>query len=166
MMQALSTAGFTNLGYWIRSRRWSESAGDLHGRTVVVTGATSGLGLASAMQMAQLGAEVVLVGRSPAKLNSARDSIRHTSPPASVRTYCADLSLVSEVKDLGARLLAEEPRIHVLINNAGALFPERSVTAEGIERTLATNLLGHFVLTNLLIPRLIESAPAGIINVA
>ena len=73
---------------------------------------------------------------------------------------------MSEVRSVADRLLANEPRIDVLINNAGVLFPERGVTSEGIEQTLAVNLLGHFLLTNLLIPRLVESAPARIINVA
>jgi NAD(P)-dependent dehydrogenase (short-subunit alcohol dehydrogenase family) len=166
MMRALSVAGFTNIGYWARSRSWSEDAVDLSGKTMVVTGATSGIGLAAAMRLAGMGAAVVLVGRNPEKLGNARSVVLRAAPRATVRTHSADLSLVAEVEDLADRLLAEEPRLHALINNAGALFPERSVTAEGIERTLATNLLGHFVLTNLLIPRLVASAPARIINVS
>ena len=165
-MKATSIAGFTNVGFWARSRKWTEETVDLNGRTVVVTGATSGIGLAAATRLAGMGAAVVLVGRNPEKLGNARNVMLRTAPQATVRTQSADLSLVAEVRDLAERLLAEEPQIHALINNAGALFPERSVTAEGIERTLATNLLGHFVLTNLLIPRLVASAPARIINVS
>ena len=79
-----------------------------------------------------------------------------------MRLEIADLSLVAEIRSLAKRLLTGEPAIHVLVNNAGTLFNERSVTSEGIESTLATNLLGHFLLTNLLIPKLVESAPATI----
>ena len=79
--------------------------------------------------------------------------------------YEADLSSMSEIRDLAVRLLENEERIDVLINNVGVLLPEREVTSEGMERTLAVDLAGHFLLTNLLIPRMIESAPARIINV-
>jgi NAD(P)-dependent dehydrogenase (short-subunit alcohol dehydrogenase family) len=166
MMKAISIAGFTNVGFWARSRRWTEENVDLNGKTMVVTGATSGIGLAAATRLAGMGAAVILIGRNPQKLGSARKGVLQAAPHATVRTHTADLSLMAEVRDLAERLLAEEPQIHALINNAGALFPERSVTPEGIERTLATNLLGHFVLTNLLIPRLVASAPARIINVS
>jgi NAD(P)-dependent dehydrogenase (short-subunit alcohol dehydrogenase family) len=138
----------------------------MDGRTVVVTGATSGLGLAAAAQLAALGAELVLVGRNEAKAKSAVGDLFAASGNQQIGYEIADLSLMSDVEALADRLLTNHESIHVLINNAGALFNERQVTAEGIELTLATNVLSGFLLTNLLLPRLQESAPARIVNVS
>jgi NAD(P)-dependent dehydrogenase (short-subunit alcohol dehydrogenase family) len=158
--------GWTNIGYKVREKSWEPITESLEGRTVIVTGATSGLGKAASQELARLGADLILVGRNPDKTAAARDQIVADTGNDRVRFELADLSLLAEIRDLAGRLLANEPAIHVLVNNAGTLFNERSETAEGIERTLATNLLGHFLLTNLLIPRLVESAPSRIINVA
>ncbi len=161
----LSVVGsFTNVGHAVRSRRWSEDLPDMTGRTVVVTGATSGLGRAAAERLSALGARVVLVGRSPSKLTAVREEL--AGLPGETVAYTGDLSEMKSVRRVADEILAGEPEIHVLINNAGALFPERGESSEGIELTLATNLLGHFLLTNLLIPRLEQSAPARIINVS
>jgi len=158
--------GFSNIGFRVRRRSWEPITESLSGKTVVVTGATSGLGKAAATELALLGADVILVGRNPDKTATVQAEITAVADDARIRYELADLSLMSEVRDLAGRLLANEDSIHVLINNAGTLFTERTVTAEGIDSTLATNLLGHFLLTNLLIPRLVESAPARIINVS
>jgi NAD(P)-dependent dehydrogenase (short-subunit alcohol dehydrogenase family) len=158
--------GYTRLGHALRRGGWDpipEAA--LEGKTVVVTGATSGLGEAAATRMAGLGAAVVIVGRNPDKAEAARGRIASAARHGGgVEVDIADLSLMEEVRNLADRLMGR-PEIHVLVNNAGLLLPERRVTAEGNEATLATNLLGHFLLTNLLIPRLVESAPARIVNV-
>lgn len=165
-LDATIAPGWSNIGYKVRSRSWEPIEESLIGRTVVVTGATSGLGKAAAFGLARLGADLILVGRNPEKTARARDEIVDESGNDKVRLEIADLSLMAEIRSLAERLLANEPAIHVLVNNAGTLFTERSVTSEGIESTLATNLLGHFLLTNLLIPRIVESAPARVINVA
>jgi len=159
-MSLLSVAGFTNLGYWLHARNFEPVAADLEGQTVVITGATGGLGRAAAERIAGLGARTVVVGRSPEKLRAAEDEIA-----GEVVGYEADLSLMSEIRDLAGELLEREERIDVLVNNVGVLLPEREVTGEGIEKTLAVDLAGHFLLTNLLIPRLAASAPARIVNV-
>ena len=164
-MNILALGGFTNLGYRLRARDFEPITADMSGKTVVITGATAGLGLAAATQLAGLGARLVIVGRNPEKTERVQDEIRAMTG-ADVTHQIADLSSMAEVADLADRLLAAEPRIDVLINNAGALFNDRSITDEGLERSLATNLLGHFILTNRLIPRLIESAPARIINMS
>jgi len=167
--RALDTAiapGFSSIGYKVRQKNWTPVVESLDGRTVVVTGATSGLGKAASLDLARLGAEVVLVGRDPGKAESSRDEIAARSGNDKVRIELADLSSMSDIRSLAGRLLEREPAVHVLVNNAGSLFNLRSVTPEGIESTLATNLLGHFLLTNLLTPRLVESAPSRIINVA
>ncbi|HEY6633992.1 MAG TPA: SDR family NAD(P)-dependent oxidoreductase [Acidimicrobiia bacterium] len=158
-MNPLSIGGFTNLGYRLHARNFDPITADLTGRTVIVTGATGGLGLAAAKGLARLGARVVVVGRNPDKLSVA------ARIPGEVVPMEADLSLMSEVRDLAGSLLAGEPRIDVLVNNVGVLRPEREMTSEGLEMTLAVDLAGHFLLTNLLIPRLVESAPSRVVNV-
>ena len=157
---------YTNVGYALRSPRWEGVLPPLNGRTVVITGATSGLGRVAAERLAGLGAAVRLVGRSEPKLEIARTEIVAATDNADIETYLADLSDMAAVRKLAQALLVGEPEIHVLINNAGTLFTDRGETAEGNELTLATNLLSHFLLTNLLIPHLETSAPARIINVS
>jgi NAD(P)-dependent dehydrogenase (short-subunit alcohol dehydrogenase family)/carbon monoxide dehydrogenase subunit G len=158
--------GFTRLGYDWHKRSWRPLAASLRGQTVVITGVTAGLGRAAAERLARLGARVILVGRNPAKLEETRQAISVATGHRELVTLTADLSLLAEVNRLADQLLAEESRIHCLINNAGVLLNERTVTAEGIEATLATNLLAPFLLTNRLLPRLRESAPARVINVS
>ena len=165
-LDATIAPGWSNIGYKLRKRSWDPIDESLDGRTVIVTGATSGLGKAAALDLARLGADLILVGRNPDKTERVRAEIAAETGNDQVRLEIADLSLMTEIRSLADRLLANEPAIHVLVNNAGTLFVERSETAEGIESTLATNLLGHFLLTNLLIPRLVESGPSRIINVA
>ena len=159
-MSLLSLPGFTNIGYWLHSRSHQPVVEDMSGETVVITGGTGGLGRAAAEGLAGLGARVVVVGRSREKLEAAEREIR-----GDVTGYEADLSLMADIRDLAERLQSQETRIDVLINNVGVLLPEREVTDEGLEKTLATDLAGHFLLTNSLIPRLVESAPARIVNV-
>jgi dehydrogenase/reductase SDR family member 12 len=158
--------GFTNLGYQWRKRSWKPLAVSLRNRTVVVTGATSGLGQAAASQLAELGARVILVGRNPDKAEDTRREIVAATGNGNVAVALADLSLLAEVRKLARKLLASEPRIHVLVNNAGVLLNQRTTTAEGNEATLATNVLAPFLLTQTLLPRLLESAPSRIINVS
>lgn len=157
--------GYTRVGHVVRRREWQPlPAGALAGKTVIVTGATSGIGRAAARRMAGLGAEVVVVGRNRERAAEVCAEIVAAGGSSSVEL--ADLSAMGEIRELGVRLLDAHPSIHVLVNNAGVLLSERRATTEGLEATFATNLLGHFLLTNLLIPRLVESAPARIINVS
>jgi len=149
---------FTKLGYLARRGSFAPLAVSLRGRTAVVTGATSGLGREAAAGLARLGARVVLVGRDRRKAARARDEIR-------AATGNADLSLLSGVRALADRLLAKEKALHVLVNNAGVLENERRTTAEGHEVSLATNLLAPYVLTRRVLPRLVESSPARVVNV-
>ena len=159
-MSLLSIATFTNLGYRWHAREHEPIDIDLTGKTVVITGGTGGLGRAAAEEIARLGARTVVIGRSPEKLDAFVDQVAGETVG-----YEADLSLMAEIRDLADRLLDSEDRIDVLINNVGVLLPERTETDEGLEKTLATDLAGHFLLTNLLVPLMIESAPARIINV-
>ncbi len=158
--------GFTKQGYRAHRRCWTALTASMDGRTVIVTGATSGLGLAAATRLASMGARIVLVGRNAERLDSVRQEIQAETGNTDLSVEVADLSMMSDIHALAGRLLKNEARIDVLINNAGVLLPTREVTTEGIETTLATNLLGHYLLTHLLLARLRESRPARIVNVA
>ena len=157
---------FTRFGHRRRKRSWAPLSVSLEGKTVVVTGATSGLGRAAAQGLAKKGARVILVGRDGNKTEATRREIMEETGNTEIGVQIADLSLMRETRRLAERLLATEPKIHVLINNAGALFNERTVTDENIEQSLALDLLCPCLLTNLLIPRLKESRPARIVNVS
>lgn len=159
-MRLASVAGFTNLGYRWHSRKFEAIESDLTGQTVVITGATGGLGLATAQIVAKLGARTIIVGRSAEKLDAAQREVA-----GEVVAYEADLSLMTEIRSFAARLLENEERIDVLVNNVGVLLPQRQITPEGIERTLAVDLAGHFLLTKLVANRLVDSSPSRIINI-
>jgi NAD(P)-dependent dehydrogenase (short-subunit alcohol dehydrogenase family) len=165
VLEGSIVGSFTNLGYQIRSRDWDASLAEMPGATAVITGATSGIGLAAAKRMAGLGARVVLVGRNPRKLEAAVKEVSADAENEAVG-YQADLSSLGEVRRLADELLAGEERIEVLVNNVSVLAPERTTSVDGFELTLATNLLGAFLLTNLLIPRMVKSAPGRIITVS
>ena len=158
--------GFTRQGYALRRRSWHPMVESLEGRTVAVTGATSGIGRAAAIRIADLGARLILVGRSAEKLEQTRALLIETTGNRRIDTCRGDLSLMADNERVAEYLSAGLPELHVLINNAGALFNERQTTGEDLEQTLATDLAGPFLLTNRLIPRLQASAPSRIINVS
>ena len=160
-------AGFTNVGYRLRSRGWSASElQSMEGKVVLVTGASSGLGLAAAEGFAHLGATLWLVVRSPERGEQARAQIVERSGNDDVHVGICDLSELESVGQFAKRFRDQASRLDVLVNNAGVMTERREVSADGIELTFATNVVGPFLLTNLLIPLLRESAPARIINVS
>jgi NAD(P)-dependent dehydrogenase (short-subunit alcohol dehydrogenase family) len=159
--------GYTSIGYRIRSRGWTTSElPSLSGRAVMVTGATSGIGLAAAEGFARLGATVWLVVRSQARGEQARAAILERSASKDVHVGLCDLSDLASVGQFAERFAAQAERLDVLVSNAGVLTEERRVSTDGIELTFATNVLGPFLLMNLLLPLLERSAPARIINVS
>jgi len=165
--------GFSRIGWGARKALGllGPITADLSGKVCVVTGANSGLGLEASRQLAELGADVVMVGRNPERLEPARLSVEGSARAgSSVTTEVIDLSSLESVRAGAERLLAGNPKIDVLINNAGVLLDSRQVSADGIELTLATNVLGPFLLTELLVPALAAAAsehqPARIINVS
>lgn len=134
----------------------------LDGKTILITGATSGIGLATARELHDRGANLLLVGRDYRKLADVQSSLGTDR----VDTARADLSLVRDVDRLADDLLRSLDRLDVLLNNAGGMATRRHLTAEGLERTFATNHLAYFHLTNRLLPLLKASAPSRIVNVA
>ena len=135
------------------------------GRTVLVTGPTSGLGQAATEALAALGARVVLVGRSPERLASLRDSLVHDHGEDRFAIVQADMSSLNSVRAAASRVLATEPRLDVLIDNAGAIFPERTVGPDGIEATLATLVVGPFALETALLPLMARTPGSRIVSV-
>jgi dehydrogenase/reductase SDR family member 12 len=157
--------GYTSVGYRIRSRGWT-ALPRMEGKVVLITGATSGLGLAAADGYARLGATVWLAVRNRERGEDARASILEHRRNADVHLDLCDLSRLESVRRFAERFAAESPRLDVLVNNAGVLTQEREVSADGTELTLAINVIGPFLLTHLLIPVLERSAPSRIVNVS
>lgn len=141
-------------------------ARDLDGKTVVITGATGGIGLETAVALAGRGARLALVGRDRARGEAALARIRHAAPGVVAEMHYADLSRLDEVRSLAAMLRTALPRIDVLLNNAGGMFARREVTPDGLERTFALNHIAYVMLTLLLRDTLLRSAPARVVNVA
>jgi NAD(P)-dependent dehydrogenase (short-subunit alcohol dehydrogenase family) len=144
----------------------TESGSRLNGTTCLITGATSGIGRVTAEALAVQGAEVVIVGRDPSRCEATAAAIRATSGNPAVGSLVADLSSQAEVRRLADEVRTRFPGLRVLVNNAGALFPDHRETVDGIERTLALNHLAYFLLTDLLRETLVRNAPARVVSVA
>jgi retinol dehydrogenase-14 len=140
--------------------------GGMGGKTVLITGGTSGIGKASAVALAAMGANVVIVGRNPDRGEAALRDIKAQSHSDSVELMLADLSVQDEVRRMADEFLRRHDRLDVLANNAGLVQSRRTETADGMETTLATNHLAPFLLTNLLLHRLKESVPSRVITVS
>ncbi len=138
----------------------------MQGKTCLVTGANAGIGKETALALAQMGAVVVMVARSPERGMAALDEVRSRSGSQRVELLSADLSSQASIRQLAADFKAKYDRLHVLVNNAGAVFMQRQESVDGLEMTFALNHLGYFLLTNLLLDVLKASAPARIINVS
>ena len=132
----------------------------MQGKTALVTGGTTGIGLVTARALAEKGAAVTIVGRNPQRGEQAARAIRAEVPGAEVRFERADLSLLDESRRLARNMAESMDRLDVLVNNAGAIFSRRRVTADGLEATFALNHMSYFLLTNLLLNRL-RAAEAG-----
>ncbi|HEX3332957.1 MAG TPA: SDR family oxidoreductase [Acidimicrobiales bacterium] len=139
----------------------------MQGKTVVVTGGNSGIGLETAAALAATGARVLVTARNADKGRAAgADIVQRSGGQAQVQLVVFDLADLSSVRRGAAEILEQAPRIDVLVNNAGLVLTERRETVDGYEATFGINHLGPFLLTNLLLDRLRESAPARIVNVA
>jgi NAD(P)-dependent dehydrogenase (short-subunit alcohol dehydrogenase family) len=138
----------------------------LEGKVCVITGANSGIGEVAAQELARQGARLVLIARDQARGEATLARLRAIAPKAAHRAHYADLSRIAEMKRVGAEIAAAEPRIDLLVNNAGALFTRREVTADGLEKHFAVNHVAYFVITAMLRERLIAAAPARIVSTA
>lgn len=142
----------------------------MQGRRVIVTGATTGVGKETARALVRKGASVIVVGRDPKKIEDTLRELRADTKGADVDAVRCDLCSLASVRDAAAELSERFDRIHVLVNNAGAVNMERSVTKDGLEATFQGNHLGPYVLTRRLLPKLAESSTPGraarIVNVA
>lgn len=164
VLEAPIGPSFTRIGYAVRRRtdHWRNlDSYDLRGRTIAVTGATSGLGRHAAARFAGLGATVVVIGRDALRTERTRDEIARESGSAAVHAALADMSDLGQVRALAGTLLAEHPAIDTIVHNAGALTADRRVNADGIEVTVAAQVLGPFLLTSLLLPALRDAGPTG-----
>ena len=142
------------------------AAHSMTGKTVLITGGTSGIGRAAAIGLATMGARVGIAGRDRARAEAAAAEIARVSGNPAVDVFVADMSGQSEVRRLADEVLATYPRLDVLLNNVGGFWAHRHVTADGLERTFALNHLAPFLLTSLLLERLIASAPARVVTVS
>lgn len=136
-------------------------------KTIVITGATSGIGRATALGLAKLDSRLILVGRDPGRAEETIAEIRKATGRKDVEVVLGDFARQAELRRVADELIARTEAIHVLVNNAGVTMMTRTTTPDGLETTFAVNHLGYFLLTGLLLPRLRAAAPgARIVNVA
>ncbi len=138
----------------------------MHGKTVLITGGTGGIGRAAAIGLSSMGARVGITGRDRARAERAAAAIVRESGNSAVDVFAADMSSQTEVWRLAGEVLSAYPRLDVLLNNVGGFWAHRHVTADGLEHTFALNHLAPFLLTSLLLERLIASAPARVVTVS
>ena len=136
----------------------------MKGKVVVITGATSGIGQIASERLAEMGARIVFVARDKARAEATLARLRAKGPGVNHKTHYADLSILADMKRVANDIAVTEPRIDVLMNNAGAMFSKRHVTVDGLERTFALNHMSYFVLTWILRERLLATPGARIVN--
>ncbi|MFN8218423.1 MAG: SDR family NAD(P)-dependent oxidoreductase [Solirubrobacterales bacterium] len=158
--------GFSRIGYGLRERLVPRGPLRLAEKTVMLTGASSGIGEAACGQLARAGARVVMVVRDPEKGEASRRRVLEAAPGAAAELLRCDVSDLGSVREAAAGFIAAGRPLDVLVNNAGVLPAERRHTAEGFELTFATNVLGPFLLTALLLPALEAAAPSRVLNVS
>jgi len=138
----------------------------MQGKICLITGGTNGIGKSTALGLARWGATVVIVGRNASKTARVVSEIKSATATSNVTALLADLSSLNDVRRLAGEFKSEYAQLHVLINNAGAVFLKRQLSVDGFEMTFAVNHLAHFLLTNLLIDMIKASAPARIVVVS
>lgn len=141
-------------------------ATDMSGRLVLITGSTGGIGKRAAAELAKAGAHVIIQGRDAAKAERVANELKEATGNAKIDFLVADLSSMQAVRGLAAEVKQRYGKLDVLLNNAGALQTKREVTADGYERTFATNHLAYFLLANLLLPELKKGHQPRIVNVS
>ena len=160
----LAVAGYITYRQWVAGR-YCTSKATLNGKTVIITGANSGIGLETAVDMAQRGARVIMACRSTEKGEKAVTEVRKRTSSTNIIFMYLDLSSLESVREFAKEILDSEEHLEILINNAGISCPFYWTTEDGFEAHMGVNHLGHFLLTNLLLPLLTTSQPARIVNV-
>jgi NAD(P)-dependent dehydrogenase (short-subunit alcohol dehydrogenase family) len=159
--------GYTNLGYQLRRRAWDEAdLRSMEGKVVLVTGASAGLGYAAARGFARLGATVHMLARNPSRGEDARAAVAQQATAGEVHLEICDLSRLPAVREFAAGFRRAVPRLDVLVNNAGVMSQQRQLSADGIELTLAVNVLAPFLLTAELLEPLRRAQPGRVVNVS
>lgn len=169
LLEAPVVTSFTRIGFGVRRRleHWAPLDGyDLTGRVIVLTGATSGLGRAAATQLARCRATLVLVGRNPDRNDTVVAEMIAATGTATISHVAADMGDYDQVRALAQRVRTDHARLDVLIHNAGALSNERRNAPDGTEATVASQVVGPFLLTGLLLDRLAGSAPSRVITMS
>lgn len=138
----------------------------MQGKTVVVTGGTSGIGEVASFRLAGQGARIVLIARDPKRGNVTLSMLKQANPAADHKVHYGDLSSIADMKRVATEVANTEPRIDVLVNNAGAVFLSRQTSVDGLEMTFATNHMNYFVVTNILLDRLKATPGARIVSTA
>jgi len=168
LLEETVVGSYTNVGYYLR-RPWWDDADldvDMTGKVCLVTGANAGLGYATSEALAARGATVVMLARHAERGRAARERLIERTGNPHATLELADMSHLASVREFAVRFAATYPRLDLLIHNAGVLPRERRLSPEGIELTCATNVVGPFLLTQLLVPLLERSAPARVIWVS
>lgn len=138
----------------------------MNGKTCLITGGTSGIGEAAALALAERGAELAILCRSPERGAETKERIEAQAGRACVQLFVADMASLDQVRRVSAEIMEQLPRIDVLLNNAGVTMLKRSETVDGFETTFAVNHLAPFLLTHELLPKILETRGARIVNVA
>jgi len=168
-LEATVALSFSRFGYQVRNVvfHWSDQpARPMTGKVVIVTGATSGLGLEAATRLAALGAAVCIVGRDPERTEAARDRIAEASASTDIEVGIADLADLDQVRTFAAQFSRTHDRLDAIINNAGALVHQRQLTVNNIELTAQTHVVAPFLLTHDLLPLLSKTSQSRVITVA
>ncbi len=169
LVEAPIVSSFSRVGYDVRSRTedWADTSSyDLTGKVIMLTGATSGIGLAAARQFAACGATLIINGRRDEKNDVVVRELIASSGNDRVSQIAADMGDLDQVSSLAAQLLADHDQLDVLIHNAGALSAERRVTSTGMEATVASQVVGPFLLTNKLLDRLSETPGSRVLTMS
>lgn len=164
-MDAAIVPGFTSIGYALRRRSW-EPAPDLSGRSFLVTGGSSGLGEATCELLAEAGGTVHMVVRDVEKGERVRAGIAERTGAGELHVWRCDVADNASVREFAESFTADVPELAALVNNAGVMPPERTLSPDGIELSFATNVTGPFLLANLLEPVLRAGAPSRVVNVS
>ena len=165
-LAALTSFFYFTKRFYFDGGSFNDKKTTLNGKTVIITGANTGIGKETAIDLAKRGARVILACRDLIRANEAAGEIRRVTGNGNVFVEILDLASFDSIRKFASKILAQEERIDILINNAGIMYCPKWKTKEGFEMQFGVNHLGHFLLTNLLLEKIKKSAPSRIVNVS